>query len=131
MPAIYSRTMQYVCRGLHDHDLGFINRDGEEKIDVNRDCLGVGSLNSWFDDLTIATGGASKALGVQAHCEMLRRVFERLFAAGMTLTPSKSHLLRKELEVLGYIVMLDGIEANPEKVQALDQMPDCLQTKKQ
>ena len=62
---------------------------------------------------------------------MLRRVFERLIAAGMTLKPSKSHLLRKELEVLGYIVTRDGIKANPEKVQALDQMPDHLQTKKQ
>eukprot|EP00965_Chrysotila_dentata_P128290 4241130-Pleurochrysis_carterae.AAC.1 len=67
MPAIYSRAMQYVCRGLQDHNLGFINREGEEKIDINRDCLGVGSLNSWLDDLTIATGGASKDLGVQGH----------------------------------------------------------------
>eukprot|EP00965_Chrysotila_dentata_P130056 4299071-Pleurochrysis_carterae.AAC.1 len=42
MPAIYSRAMQYVCRGLQDPDLGFINGEREEKIDVNRDCLGVG-----------------------------------------------------------------------------------------
>eukprot|EP00965_Chrysotila_dentata_P054179 1797990-Pleurochrysis_carterae.AAC.1 len=62
---------------------------------------------------------------------MLRCVFERLIAAGMTLKPSKSHLLGEELEVLGYIVTRDGIKSNPEKVQALDQMPDCLQTKKQ
>eukprot|EP00965_Chrysotila_dentata_P116708 3858162-Pleurochrysis_carterae.AAC.1 len=73
MPAIYSQDMQYICRGLQDHNLGFINREGGEKIDVNRDRLGVGSLNSWFDDLTIATGGASKDLGVQGHCEMLQR----------------------------------------------------------
>eukprot|EP00965_Chrysotila_dentata_P153302 5066650-Pleurochrysis_carterae.AAC.1 len=62
---------------------------------------------------------------------MLRRVFKRLVAAGMTLKPSKSRLLRKELEVFGYIVTRDGIKANPEKVHALDQMPNCLQTKKQ
>eukprot|EP00965_Chrysotila_dentata_P017396 578002-Pleurochrysis_carterae.AAC.3 len=98
MSAIYSRAMQYVCRGLQDHDLGFINREGGEKIDVNRDHLGVGSSNTWLDYLTIATGGASKDLGVHGHCEMLRRVFERLIAAGMTLKPSKSHLLRKELD---------------------------------
>eukprot|EP00965_Chrysotila_dentata_P080772 2665407-Pleurochrysis_carterae.AAC.1 len=47
---------------------------------------------------------------------MLRRVFERLIAAGMTPKPSKSHLLRKELEVLEYIVTRDGIKANPKKV---------------
>eukprot|EP00965_Chrysotila_dentata_P039051 1298536-Pleurochrysis_carterae.AAC.1 len=46
IPAIYSRAMQYVCRGLQDHDLGFVNREREEKIDVDRDCLGVGSINS-------------------------------------------------------------------------------------
>eukprot|EP00965_Chrysotila_dentata_P166336 5491361-Pleurochrysis_carterae.AAC.2 len=77
--------MQYVCRGLQNHDLG------------------------WLDDLTIATGVASKdLLDVKGHCEMVRRVFERLIAAGMTLKPSKSHLLRKELEVLGYIVTLEA-----------------------
>eukprot|EP00965_Chrysotila_dentata_P111578 3688954-Pleurochrysis_carterae.AAC.1 len=60
---------------------------------------------------------------------MLRQVFERLISAGMTLKPSKSHLLRQELEVLGHIVTRDGNKANPEKVQALDQMPEHLQKK--
>eukprot|EP00965_Chrysotila_dentata_P037562 1249488-Pleurochrysis_carterae.AAC.1 len=73
MPPIYSRAMQYVCRGLQDHDLGYVNCEGEEKINIDRDCLGVGSINSWLYDLTITTGGASKGLGVQGHCEMLRR----------------------------------------------------------
>eukprot|EP00965_Chrysotila_dentata_P051104 1694186-Pleurochrysis_carterae.AAC.1 len=73
MPAIYSRARQYVCRGLQDHVLAFNNREGEEKIDVDRGFLGIVSLNSWLDDLTIATGGASKDLGVQGHREMLRR----------------------------------------------------------
>eukprot|EP00965_Chrysotila_dentata_P254082 6211753-Pleurochrysis_carterae.AAC.3 len=45
MPAIYSLAMQYVCRVLQDHDLGYVNREGEEKIYVDRGCLGVGSIN--------------------------------------------------------------------------------------
>eukprot|EP00965_Chrysotila_dentata_P142151 4699894-Pleurochrysis_carterae.AAC.1 len=57
---------------------------------------------------------------------MLQRVFERLIAAGMTLKPSKSHILRKELEVLGYIVTREGIRPNPEKVGALHKMPMIL-----
>eukprot|EP00965_Chrysotila_dentata_P168558 5566448-Pleurochrysis_carterae.AAC.1 len=61
---------------------------------------------------------------------MLRRVFERLIAAGMTLKPSKSHILRKELEVLGYIVTREGIRPNPEKVEALHKMPAKLKDKK-
>eukprot|EP00965_Chrysotila_dentata_P037491 1246857-Pleurochrysis_carterae.AAC.1 len=57
---------------------------------------------------------------------MLQRVFKRLIAAGMTLKPSKSHILRKKLEVLGYIVTREGIRPNPEKLEALHKMPDKL-----
>eukprot|EP00965_Chrysotila_dentata_P215093 6188566-Pleurochrysis_carterae.AAC.1 len=42
------------------------------------------------------------------HCEILRRDLGRIIAAGMTSKPSKSHLLRKELQLLGYIVTGDG-----------------------
>eukprot|EP00965_Chrysotila_dentata_P027955 929417-Pleurochrysis_carterae.AAC.1 len=97
--------MQYVCRGLQDHNLGYVLGPNGEALDTQKSWLGRGSLNiSWLNDLTIATGEASPGLGVKGHCEMLQRVFERLTAAGMTLKPSKSHILRKELEVLGYIV---------------------------
>eukprot|EP00965_Chrysotila_dentata_P131977 4363335-Pleurochrysis_carterae.AAC.1 len=41
---------------------------------------------------------------------MLGRVFERLIAAGLTLTPSKCDLLR------------DGVKPNPEKVEAIARM---------
>eukprot|EP00965_Chrysotila_dentata_P126941 4199060-Pleurochrysis_carterae.AAC.1 len=130
MPAIYSRAMQYVCRGLQDHDLGYVLGPEGEALDIQKSWLGRGSLNSWLDDLTIATREASPGLGVKGHCEMSRRVFERLIAAGMTLKPSKLHLLRKELEVLGYIVTREGIRPNPEKVEALHKMPAKLKDKK-
>eukprot|EP00965_Chrysotila_dentata_P159846 5280420-Pleurochrysis_carterae.AAC.1 len=48
----------------------------------------------------------------------------------MTLKPSKSHILRKELEVLGYIVTREGIRPNPEKVEALHKMLAKLKEKK-
>eukprot|EP00965_Chrysotila_dentata_P238275 6202396-Pleurochrysis_carterae.AAC.1 len=48
----------------------------------------------------------------------------------MTLKPSKSHILRKELGVLGYIVTREDIRPNPEKVEALHKMPAKLKDKK-
>eukprot|EP00965_Chrysotila_dentata_P154691 5111411-Pleurochrysis_carterae.AAC.1 len=63
MPAIYSRLMQYVCRGLQDHNLGYILGPNGEALDTQKSWLGRGSLNSWLDDLTIATGEASPGLG--------------------------------------------------------------------
>eukprot|EP00965_Chrysotila_dentata_P013851 459254-Pleurochrysis_carterae.AAC.1 len=65
--------MQYVCRGLQDHNLGYVLGPNGEALDTQKSWLGKGSLNSWLDDLTIATGEASPGLGVQGHCEMLQR----------------------------------------------------------
>eukprot|EP00965_Chrysotila_dentata_P004649 151487-Pleurochrysis_carterae.AAC.1 len=63
MPAIYSRSMQYVCRGLQDHNLGYVLGPSGEALDTQKSWLGRGSLNSCLDDLTIATGEASPGLG--------------------------------------------------------------------
>eukprot|EP00965_Chrysotila_dentata_P187138 6171937-Pleurochrysis_carterae.AAC.4 len=104
MPAIYSRAMQNVCRGLQDHNLGCVLGPEGEALNVQKSWLGKGSLDSWLDDLTVATGEASRGLGARGRCEILRQVFERPIAAGMTLKPSKSHILRKELEVLEYVL---------------------------
>eukprot|EP00965_Chrysotila_dentata_P091346 3015697-Pleurochrysis_carterae.AAC.3 len=124
MPAVYSRAMQYVCRGLQDHDLGYVLGPKGEALYIQKSWLGRGSLNSWLDDLTIAsTGEASPGLGVKGHCEMLRRVFKRPVATGMKLKPSKTHILRKELEVLGYNVTREGIRPYPEKMEAVHKMP--------
>eukprot|EP00965_Chrysotila_dentata_P254997 6212065-Pleurochrysis_carterae.AAC.4 len=129
-PAIYSRAMQYVCRGPQDHNLGYVLGQNGEALDTQKSWLGRGSLNSWLDDLTIATGKASPGLGVKRNCEMLQRVFKRLIAAGITLKLSKSHILRKELKVLGCIVTRGGIRPNLEKVKTLHKMPDKLKDKK-
>eukprot|EP00965_Chrysotila_dentata_P094507 3124204-Pleurochrysis_carterae.AAC.1 len=65
VPAIYSRAMQYVCRGLQDYNLGYVLEPNGEALNTQKSWLrGRGSLNSWLDDLTIATGEASPGLGV-------------------------------------------------------------------
>eukprot|EP00965_Chrysotila_dentata_P005319 174840-Pleurochrysis_carterae.AAC.1 len=55
MLAIYSHAMQYVCRGLQDHNSGYILGPDGEALDTQKSWLGRGSLNSWLDDLTTAT----------------------------------------------------------------------------
>ena len=57
---------------------------------------------------------------------MLKLVFGRLVAAGFTLKPSKSHLLHRDLEVLGYRVTAEGIKPHESKVAALRNMPERL-----
>eukprot|EP00965_Chrysotila_dentata_P262258 6214514-Pleurochrysis_carterae.AAC.1 len=73
MPAIYSRAMQHVCRGLPDQNLGYVLGPEGEALDVQKSWLGKGSLNSWLDDVTIATGEVLPGLGVGGQCELLQR----------------------------------------------------------
>ena len=115
----------HVLRGLQDVPLGYVKRPEDGRADPNRN-LGTGSVNTWVDDITIATGGGTPGTGVLGHCEMLKIVFGRLVAAGFTLKPSKSHLLHRYLEVLGYRITPEGIKPHEAKVAALRNMPDRL-----
>ena len=129
MPAIYSRAIMHLMEGLQNHDLGYAkNSDGTTRVPPAS--LGHGSVNTWIDDFTIATGGADQGYGIKGHCEMLRTIFDRLRQANLTLKGSKCHLLRRSLEVLGYIITRDGIKPNPEKVKALRDMPKELNNQK-
>ena len=123
MPAIYSRAMQHVLRGIVDTDLGFALDEAGRVIDPENGYLGVGSAPTWVDDITMASGGASPGYGIRGHCELLNRVFSRLILAGMTLKPSKSDILRQRLKVLGFEVTRDGISPSAEKVEAIKAIP--------
>ena len=119
----------HMTAGLQDHWLGYEkNHDGTMATPTRN--LGYGSINTWVDDFTVASGGADEGYGVRGHCAMLRTMFDRLRQAGITLKASKCHLLRRHLEVLGYIVTRDGIKPNPEKVQAIRDMPPMLSNQK-
>jgi hypothetical protein len=83
------------------------------------------------DDITIATGEGAAGTGVEGHCAMLQMVFGRLREAGLTLKPSKSNLLHKDLEVLGYRITPDGIKPHEAKIDALRAMPDRLNSPKE
>lgn len=61
------------------------------------------------------------------HIDLLKRVFERLRSANLTVSLSKCCLFRKELKYLGYIVDDMGLRTDPEKVRAITDfpMPTC------
>jgi len=57
------------------------------------------------------------------HMERLQKVFDRLVQAGLKLKPSKCALFQKKVKFLGSIVSSEGIEPDPEKVQAVAEWP--------
>ena len=129
MPAIYSRAIMHFTNGLYQRDLGVAQTD-QGLTDWPARSLGYGSVNTWVDDFTLASGGAARNLGVKGHCALLHLVFQRLIQAGITLKPSKCHILRDHLEVLGYLITRDGIKPQPDKVAAIKDMPTMLTNQK-
>lgn len=57
------------------------------------------------------------------HLQKLRRVFERLRQAGLTLKPSKCTYARTEVNVLGHTVSEAGISPDEEKLIAIKAFP--------
>ncbi|GMF14429.1 unnamed protein product [Phytophthora fragariaefolia] len=56
------------------------------------------------------------------HLEHLRIVFERLEKYGVSLNGKKCHILRKEVDYLGYTLSAEGIKPQAKKIQAIQQI---------
>lgn len=65
MPALYSRAIMHFMQGLQDVPLGYVDHPVRSRCDPTRDSLGEGTINTWIDDLTFASGGASPNLGLR------------------------------------------------------------------
>ena len=65
---------------------------------------------------------------VDTHLDRLRAVFERMQAAGLKLKLSKCRLFQRMIGFLGHIVSEDGIETDPEKIEAVANwpIPECV-----
>jgi len=57
------------------------------------------------------------------HLERLQMVFDRLREANLKLKPNKCSLFQERVKFLGSIISADGIEPDPEKVQAVAKWP--------
>jgi hypothetical protein len=57
--------------------------------------------------------------GLKAHLDVCCEVLRRLADANMSLKPKKCHVAAKSLNIVGYKVTRDGIQINPDKLQAI------------
>ena len=70
---------------------------------------------AYLDDLIIFSRTFDQQL------ERLQKVFDSLVQAGLKLKPSKCAFFQKKVKFLGSVVSSEGIEPDPEKVQAVAQ----------
>lgn len=60
---------------------------------------------------------------VKQHFHDLQIVFNRLKEAGLTVNLGKSNFFQSKIKFLGHIVSASGIQADPEKTQAIQDFP--------
>jgi len=71
----------------------------------------------YVDDMII------KSRGEESHVQVLRKVFERLRKYQLKLNPAKCIFGARSGKLLGFIVSEKGIEVDPDKVRAIQEMP--------
>ena len=58
----------------------------------------------------------------EEHLTHLRDIFERLDKANLKMKPSKCNFFEERVKYLGHVISGNGIEPDPEKVQAIEQL---------
>lgn len=58
----------------------------------------------------------------EEHFKNLNDVIDRLAQTGLKLKPKKCHFLKRKINFLGHVVSKEGIQTNPEKTKAIDQI---------
>lgn len=71
----------------------------------------------YLDDVIVVTPTFKE------HIKMLGQVVERLRAVGLTLNREKCHFCKDELRYLGYFVNWNGLAVDPDKVNAILEIP--------
>ncbi len=71
----------------------------------------------YVDDMII------KSREGESHVQVLRKVFERLRKYQLKLNPAKCVFIARSGKLLGFIVGEKRIEVDPDKVQAIQEMP--------
>lgn len=74
------------------------------------------NVEAYFDDIVVKSRKAFN------HASDLQETFDNLRAAGMKLNPDKCVIGVHASKLLGFLVSERGIEANPEKINAIQQM---------
>lgn len=71
----------------------------------------------YLDDIIVVTSTFQK------HIEILTEIFRRIREANLTLNKEKCQFCRPELRYLGYVVSEQGLRVDPDKVQAILDLP--------
>merc|ERR1712122_3050 len=59
----------------------------------------------------------------EEHISRLREIFQRFRDANLKVNPDKCNFFRNQVQFLGHIVSKDGVQADPEKVDAVKNFP--------
>ncbi len=57
------------------------------------------------------------------HLERLESVFGKMKDANLKLRPGKCFTFQKKIKCLGHIVSVDGVEADPDKIEVVKSWP--------
>ena len=57
------------------------------------------------------------------HVKSLEKTLRRFLDSGLKVKPSKTHIACKKVEYLGFIVSAKGVEVDPEKTKAVEELP--------
>ena len=93
-PATFQRLMNLVLMGLQDSE-----------------------LLVYLDDVIIF------AADLEEHAKKVKRLFERLKAAKLSLQPDKCEFLATEVEYLGHVIDENGVRPDPKKTEAVRNFP--------
>ena len=102
-PASYSRGMMFALQNLVDIPLMPMGQS-------------TGSAYSWVDDITMSSDT------MEGFIDLFERVLMRVTFSGITLKGEKCHILRAELEVLGFHVTPEGLKMQPSKIESILRM---------
>ena len=71
----------------------------------------------YLDDIIIYSRSAKE------HLEHLEEIFTRLKAAGLKLKLEKCCFFKKHIQYLGHLILADGIQPLPERLESITKMP--------
>ena len=121
-PATKEKTAFVTHEGLYEFDVmpfGLVNAPATFQRMMN----GVISNLRWqcamvyLDDIIIYSSTFDQ------HLIDVAQVLQRLRVAGLKLQPSKCYFARTQINYLGFVVSANGIEANPDKLRAVQEFP--------
>ena len=85
---------------------------------------GLKGVHSIVDDILVYGEGDTDEEAIADHDEKLKKLLLRCRERGLKLNKHKLRLRQKEVRFIGHLITADGLKPDPEKVRAVEQMPE-------